>query len=83
MLTWLLQASKNFQNPTFFLIGIGLMYITGVILLAAVVWKFYQYKEGASPTLEKKRKHFFSTREMLILVLLLFPFWNLSLSHAR
>ncbi len=75
MLTWLLQASKNAQNPILFLIGIALVYITGVILLAAVIWKFYQYEEGQTPRVEKKNKHFFSTREMLLLVLILFPFW--------
>ncbi|MBO4707757.1 MAG: isoprenylcysteine carboxylmethyltransferase family protein [Elusimicrobiaceae bacterium] len=74
MLTWLLQVSKNSQNSMLFLIGICLLYITGIVLLAAVVWKFYQYKE-VKPALEKQRKHFFSTREMLILVLILFPFW--------
>ena len=82
MLTWLLQASKNSQNPMLFLIGIGSLYITGVVLLAAVVWKFYQYRE-VKPALEKQRKHFFSTREMLILVLILFPFWIGSLGQVH
>ena len=74
MLTWFLQVSKHSQNPTLFFIGIGLLYITGVILLAGVLWKFYQYGEK-KVVLEKQRTHFFSTREMLILVLLLFPLW--------
>ena len=82
MLTWLLQASEHSQNPMLFLIGIGLLYITGVILLAAVLWKFYQYKE-VKPALEKQRKHFFSTREMLIFVLVLFPFWIGSWGQVR
>ncbi len=75
MITWLLQASEQAQNPTLYLIGIILIYITGVILLAAVVWKFYEYHFTTARANEKKLRHFFSTREMLLLVLLLFPCW--------
>lgn len=74
MITWLLKASEHAQNPTLFLGGICLVYITGVVLLAAVVWKFYEYHQGTQ-VLQKQRSHFFSTREMLLLVLLLFPCW--------
>lgn len=74
MITWLLRASEHAHNPALFLAGIILVYITGVALLAAVVWKFYEYRH-TSQTLEKQRTHFFSTREMLLLVLLLFPCW--------
>lgn len=74
MLKSLLVVSERAQYPSFFLVGIILVYLTGVILLAAVVWKFYEYYQ-TSQTLEKKRPHFFSTREMLLLVLALFPCW--------
>ena len=81
MITWLLQVSKNAQYPTLFLAGIVLVYVTGVILLAAVVWKFYEH-HYAPQALEKQRPHFFSTREMLLLVLLLFPCWIGSLGQV-
>ena len=74
MITWLLRAGEHAHNSTLFLAGIILVYVTGVILLAAVVWKFYEYRQ-TSQALEKQRTHFFSTREMLLLVLLLFPCW--------
>ncbi|MBR3899308.1 MAG: hypothetical protein IKJ44_03450, partial [Elusimicrobiaceae bacterium] len=67
MITWLLRASEHAHNPVLFLVGIILIYVTGVALLAAVVWKFYEYRQ-TSPTLEKQQTHFFSTREMLLLV---------------
>ena len=82
MITWILQVSERAQNPTLFLIGIILIYITGVILLAAVVWKFYEHRMAAQ-VLEKQRAHFFSTREMLLLVLLLFPCWIGSWGQVR
>ena len=81
MINWLLQASEKAQNPNLFLIGIILVYITGVILLAAVVWKFYEHHLKLQK-LEKQKKHFFSTKEMLLLVLLLFPCWIASWGQA-
>ena len=74
MMAWLLQVSQKAQYPAYFLAGIILLYVTGVILLAAVVWKFYEYRT-IQTKLEKKRTHFFSTREMLLAVLILFPCW--------
>lgn len=60
--------------PDMFLLGMGLLYATGLILLAAAAIKFLEHGQHPQP-LATKHTHFFSTREMLIAVLALFPFW--------
>jgi protein-S-isoprenylcysteine O-methyltransferase Ste14 len=61
-------------DPILFLIGMGFIYATGLVLLIAAGLKFLEHARHPEP-LAKNRRHFFSTREMLIAVLLLFPFW--------
>ncbi len=68
------NASEHALNPDLFMWGLGEIYLTGLILLIAVVAKFREHARNKQ-SLESDQKHPFSTREMLICVLLLFPFW--------
>ncbi|NCC53568.1 MAG: isoprenylcysteine carboxylmethyltransferase family protein [Spartobacteria bacterium] len=68
------QTAAGSENPALFLWGMGLIYLTGLVLLVSVALKFLEHS-ARTPELENKRRHPFSTREMLIAVLLLFPFW--------
>lgn len=54
--------------------GMGLIYLTGLVLLIAVAFKFLEHAQNPQP-LTGKQLHPFSTKEMLICVLVLFPFW--------
>lgn len=61
-------------NPQLFKMGMSLIYITGFVLLLAVVLKFIEHAKN-HPQLTKQSTHSFSTREMTFCVLTLFPFW--------
>ena len=52
----------------------GLIYLTGLTLLAAVAFKFFEHLRNPQ-ILTRKRSHAFSTKGMMICVLALFPFW--------
>ena len=69
-------------NPLLFKIGIGCIYITGIILLIAVGLKFLEHKYHPQK-LSKEDKHFYSTKEMIINVLVLFPFWVRSIGQFQ
>jgi protein-S-isoprenylcysteine O-methyltransferase Ste14 len=71
----LIQATAaRAGDPLLFLIGMGWIYFTGLILLIAAGVKFLEHARHPEP-LAKARPHFFSTREMVIVVVLQFPFW--------
>lgn len=61
-------------DPGLFVIGMAAIYCTGLVLLIAAGLKFLEHARHPEP-LKKHKSHFFSTREMVIVVLLLFPFW--------
>jgi protein-S-isoprenylcysteine O-methyltransferase Ste14 len=68
------------SDPALFLAGMGFIYLTGLILLIAAGLKFLEHARHPQP-LVQNRRHFFSTREMLIAVLLCFPFWLNSIAQ--
>ncbi len=74
------QVAAQSINPTLFLAGMGLLYATGLFLLVAAAFKFFEHSRHRLP-LAKNRTHFFSTREMLVGVLVLFPFWLNSIAQ--
>lgn len=82
MLERILKIANLSINPTFFLIGLGLIYVTGILLLIAVALKFWEHAKNRQK-LDKGEKHFFSTREMTICVLLVFPFWVNSIGQFK
>lgn len=74
MFDLLQQVAAQSVNPALFLWGMGIIYCTGIVLLIAVVLKFWQHSKYPQK-LNENLKHSFSTQEMLICVLVLFPFW--------
>lgn len=71
----LLQLSaERAAIPALFAAGLFFVYLTGFILLAAVIMKFIQHYRHPQ-RLEKQRLHWFSTREMFFFVLILFTCW--------
>lgn len=67
-------------NPQLYIWGTILIDLTGLILLAAVLLKFWQHRKHPQTT-EVIFEHFFSTREMTLCVLVLFIFWTHSLGQ--
>lgn len=82
MLEHILKTANLSINPTLFLIGLGTIYVTGILLLIAVGLKFWEHAKHRQK-LDKGTDHFFSTREMTIGVLLLFPFWVNSIGQFK
>lgn len=76
-----LLASKS-MNPGLFLAGISIIYLTGLALLLAAALKFLQHA-AASYKVTKKISHPFSTREMILCIAVLFPFWVRSIGQLR
>lgn len=72
-------AARSF-HPELFMAGMAVIYVTGLLLLAAAALKFLEHFRHPEP-LSQKHAHFFSTREMLIGVLVLFPFWLNSIAQ--
>jgi len=68
------QISSPAVNGPLQQAGIIILNITGFSLIFAVLFKFWQHAQ-THPALEKTKTHFFSTREMTALVLILIPFW--------
>lgn len=67
-------------DPTLFIAGMGYIYLTGLALLIAAGLKFLEHARHPEP-LKQNRRHFFSTREMVIVVLLNVPFWLNSIAQ--
>jgi hypothetical protein len=74
MLDIVQQVAARSINPVYFIWGMGLIYISGSVLLIAVAFKFMEHALRPQ-NLTKSRPHPVSTTEMMICVLLLFPFW--------
>ena len=76
------EFAKYSVNHNLYLYGIYLVNTTGIILLIAVFYKFFEHflKHQA---LKKNRKHFFSTFGMTLLVIVLFNFWNGSFGQFK
>ena len=69
-------------NPMLFKVGLILIDITGLILLIAVIFKFFEYYDK-KPKNEKQKGHFFSTFGMTMLVIILFNFWTGSIGQIN
>lgn len=76
------QAAQGAQSPTLFIYGIATVDLTGLVLLASVAFKFFEHARRPQE-LAERQDHAFSTREMLIGVLALFPFWVNSIGQIR
>lgn len=69
-------------NPFLFIVGMGVIYFTCLVLLIAAAFKFLEHAT-ASPKIARKVTHLFSTREMIICIALLFPFWLHSIGKLK
>ena len=69
-------------NPPLFIAGISVIYFTVLILLMAALFKFIEHA-AISPKIARKIRHPFSTREMVICIAVLFPFWLRSIGQIK
>jgi protein-S-isoprenylcysteine O-methyltransferase Ste14 len=74
------RVAARSVHPEMFVAGMAAIYVTGLLLLVAAALKFLEHIRHSEP-LSQKYAHFFSTREMLIGVLVLFPFWLNSIAQ--
>ena len=74
MLEHILKTANLSINSTLFLVGMSVVYITGLLILFSVGLKFLEHAKNKQ-RLDKEIPHYFSTREMLVCVLLLFGLW--------
>lgn len=68
------KLSEYSINPLLFKAGLIFIDITGVILLIAVMFKFFEYY-FKKQTVQKKKGSMFSTLAMTLVVIVLFNFW--------
>lgn len=74
MLELIQRLSLVSINPKLFLLGLGLLDVTGFLLLTAVILKFVEYYIRGRKV-AKAKKHPFSTLQMTICVIVLFNLW--------
>jgi protein-S-isoprenylcysteine O-methyltransferase Ste14 len=74
------QVAARSAHPELFVVSMTVIYATGLLLLVAAALKFLEHIRHPEP-LSQQHDHFFSTREMLIGVLVLFPFWLNSIAQ--
>ena len=80
ILTLFNMLAQKSINPFLFKAGLILIDITGILLLIAVAFKFFEYYNKEQKN-EKQKGHFFSTFGMTLLVLFLFNFWTGSIGQ--
>jgi protein-S-isoprenylcysteine O-methyltransferase Ste14 len=69
-------------NPFLFIVGMSVIYLTCLILLIAALFKFLEHA-AISSKISKKITHPFSTREMIVCIAALFPFWLRSIGQIK
>lgn len=82
MIELFMKVADASVNPSLFLYGMGCVYLSGLVLLVAVVVKFFEHARNHQP-LKSEQKHNFSTMEMTVCVLMLFPFWVNSIGQIE
>ena len=69
-------------NPSLFFVGMSVIYLTCLILLIAAALKFLEHATFPS-RIARKVTHPFSTREMIVCIAALFPFWLRSIGQIK
>ena len=82
MLDLIHRIANQSANPFLFIAGMTVIYLTGLILLIAALFKFLQHA-AASQKISRKLNHPFSTREMIVCIVVLFPFWLHSIGQIK
>ena len=78
----IVRLANQSINPALFLAGISALYLTGLILLMAALFKFLEHAALHQKSARAIR-HPFSTREMILCIAALFPFWFRSIGQIR
>jgi protein-S-isoprenylcysteine O-methyltransferase Ste14 len=79
----LIQRIANQSSaPFFFIAGMSVIYSTALILLIAAALKFLEHARTA-PKIARTVTHPFSSREMIISIAVLFPFWSHSFGQIK
>ena len=82
MLELVRRIANQSINPFLFFTGMSVIYLTCLILLIAAVFKFLEHA-ATSPKIARKITHPFSTREMIVCIAALFPFWLRSIGQMK
>jgi protein-S-isoprenylcysteine O-methyltransferase Ste14 len=69
-------------HPFLFIVGMSVIYGTGLMLLLAAALKFLEHA-ATSQKIARKVMHPFSTREMIVCIAALFPFWLRSIGQIE
>jgi protein-S-isoprenylcysteine O-methyltransferase Ste14 len=69
-------------SPSLFIAGLSVIYCTVLILLIAALFKFIEHA-AISHKIARQIIHPFSTREMIICIAALFPFWLRSIGQIK
>jgi protein-S-isoprenylcysteine O-methyltransferase Ste14 len=82
MLDLIQWTANRSTNPGLFLSGMTVIYVTGLILSLAAVFKFMEHA-AASHKIARKVTHPFSTPGMMLCIVALFPFWFDSIGQIK
>jgi protein-S-isoprenylcysteine O-methyltransferase Ste14 len=69
-------------SPSLFLAGMSVIYFTSLILLLAAAVKFLEHA-AITTKIARRVSHPFSTREMIVCMAALFPFWLRSIGQIK
>jgi protein-S-isoprenylcysteine O-methyltransferase Ste14 len=76
------RIANQSSNPSLFIAGMSVIYFTVLILLIAAALKFLEHA-AISHRIARTITHPFSTREMIVCIAALFPFWLRSIGQIK
>ncbi|HUB52003.1 MAG TPA: isoprenylcysteine carboxylmethyltransferase family protein [Terracidiphilus sp.] len=76
------RVASQSIDPTLFIAGMGVIYLTSLILLVAAAFKFLEHA-ASTRKVARKITHPFSSREMIFCMAALFPFWLRSIGQIK
>ena len=76
------RIANQSVNPSLFIAGMSVIYLTCSILLIAALFKFLEHA-AISHKISRRITHPFSTREMIVCIAALFPFWLRSIGQIK
>lgn len=76
------RIANESSNPSLFVAGMSIVYLTCLILLIAAALKFVEHA-AFSTKVARKVAHPYSTREMIVSIAMLFPFWLRSMGQIK
>jgi protein-S-isoprenylcysteine O-methyltransferase Ste14 len=79
----ILTLASYSENSILFMYGLGFIYVTGFVLLIAVLFKFVKYFFSKSQKTIIKERHPISTLLMTCIVVSFLPFWFYSIGQLK